>query len=470
MPGRLPFFRNALGLLLLLGLLVPTARAGDLDRAAERAAEDLDRALRELSEIRQQIAEERIPLAREVRELEQRVGEQRRLRERLRETKAEQRESLERTRREREQRQETLHYLRNLLDDYLEAFETRIHIAELPHYREDLRVARETPGDAESATGFDRRLDLLDRAVRRLDDNLGGHRFSGEALLEDGRLQSGVFALIGPVAVFDDEATGRSGLAVQRPGSLRPRLQPVAERDAAGIRELVRDGSGILPVDTTLGLATRRAEARGNLWSHLRQGGPVMIPILLLALVALGVAIYKWFEIRRMPPLPPEALQRVLEPLNRGNPEEARRRASQQPGPAGEMLAEGVAHVHEGRDLAEEVMYEKMLRAQPRLERLMPLIALTAATAPLLGLLGTVTGMIQTFQLITLFGTGDAQALSGGISEALITTQFGLIVAVPALILHALLSRKSKAVLANMQQTSIGFLNGLAAGRTTTDA
>jgi len=100
----------------------------------------------------------------------------------------------------------------------------------------------------------------------------------------------------------------------------------------------------------------------------------------------------------------------------------------------------------------------------------MPLIALTAATAPLLGLLGTVTGMIQTFQLITLFGTGDAQTLSGGISEALITTQFGLMVAVPALIVHALLSRKSKGVISNMEQTSIGFINGLSVRETAKDA
>ena len=109
----------------------------------------------------------------------------------------------------------------------------------------------------------------------------------------------------------------------------------------------------------------------------------------------------------------------------------------------------------------EEIMYETMLETQPRLERFLPLIAITAATAPLLGLLGTVTGMINTFKLITLFGTGDAKSLSSGISEALITTEFGLIVAIPALILHALLSRKCQAILAAMEKYAVIFSNGI---------
>ena len=86
---------------------------------------------------------------------------------------------------------------------------------------------------------------------------------------------------------------------------------------------------------------------------------------------------------------------------------------------------------------------------------------MSAATAPLLGLLGTVTGMINTFNMITVFGTGDPKMLAGGISEALITTKFGLIVAVPALLMHAFASRKAKGVLANMEETTVSFINGI---------
>ena len=91
----------------------------------------------------------------------------------------------------------------------------------------------------------------------------------------------------------------------------------------------------------------------------------------------------------------------------------------------------------------------------------MPLIAIASATAPLLGLLGTVTGMIHTFKLINLFGTGNAKTLASGISEALVTTEFGLIVAIPALIMHALLSRKIQGIKSTMEMTSLAFVNGV---------
>jgi biopolymer transport protein ExbB len=125
------------------------------------------------------------------------------------------------------------------------------------------------------------------------------------------------------------------------------------------------------------------------------------------------------------------------------------------------MLEVALAHVDEPKEYLEEVMYEKMLSTKPRLEALLPVIALTAACAPLLGLLGTVTGMINTFNMISVFGAGDPRTLSGGISEALITTEFGLIVAIPALLMHAFLSRKVKGVMGSMEQTTVAFINGV---------
>ncbi len=131
------------------------------------------------------------------------------------------------------------------------------------------------------------------------------------------------------------------------------------------------------------------------------------------------------------------------------------------PAPVGPMLSQGVKNSGEPRELIEEVLYENILETRPKLGKLLPIIATTAAIAPLLGLLGTVTGMINTFNLISLFGTGDARVLSSGISEALVTTEFGLIVAIPALIIHALLSRKIKTILGDMEKYALIFSNGL---------
>ena len=129
-------------------------------------------------------------------------------------------------------------------------------------------------------------------------------------------------------------------------------------------------------------------------------------------------------------------------------------------------MRQGIKHSHEPRELIEEILYESILDAKPKFGMMLPVIATTAAIAPLLGLLGTVTGMINTFNLITLFGTGDARMLSSGISEALVTTEFGLIVAIPALIIHALLSRRIKTILSDMEKYALIFSNGLSVKQT----
>jgi biopolymer transport protein ExbB len=151
----------------------------------------------------------------------------------------------------------------------------------------------------------------------------------------------------------------------------------------------------------------------------------------------------------------------LVDAVGEKNSEKAQKQAESIGGPVGEMLATGVQHMSEPRELIEEVMYEKMLATRLRLQKALPFIAITAASAPLLGLLGTVTGIINTFQMITIFGTGDVKNLSGGISEALITTKFGLIVAVPALLLHALLSRQARGVVDQMEKSGVALVNAI---------
>jgi len=154
-------------------------------------------------------------------------------------------------------------------------------------------------------------------------------------------------------------------------------------------------------------------------------------------------------------------LEAVLDHLRRGDKEAAMNHARSIRGPAGLMLVAAVEHADDDKEVIEEVLYERIVKTQPKLERFLAFIAVTAATAPLLGLLGTVTGMIRTFKLITIIGTGDAAGLSSGISEALITTKWGLIVAIPTLIAHALLNRKAKSVIGSLEQTGVGFINGI---------
>lgn len=109
-------------------------------------------------------------------------------------------------------------------------------------------------------------------------------------------------------------------------------------------------------------------------------------------------------------------------------------------------------------DLDRSLLESLRLRQEQFVHRSIGTIALLAAIAPLLGLLGTVGGMIKTFSVIAMFGTGNAKALASGISEALITTQTGLVVAIPGLFMAAYLHRKSNKLLARMQRFCLGFL------------
>jgi biopolymer transport protein ExbB len=126
-----------------------------------------------------------------------------------------------------------------------------------------------------------------------------------------------------------------------------------------------------------------------------------------------------------------------------------------------DLIRYGIEHHHQSRLLLEELLEERIFIVKAKLERALPWIAVTAASAPLLGLLGTVTGMIDTFGLIAAYGSGDPKLLSSGISEALITTKFGLGMAIPAMLVHAFLNRKVKRIVVAMEQTAWRFVNEL---------
>jgi biopolymer transport protein ExbB len=103
-------------------------------------------------------------------------------------------------------------------------------------------------------------------------------------------------------------------------------------------------------------------------------------------------------------------------------------------------------------------MSEAIFKETPTLNRALLFIKIISVVAPLMGLLGTVTGMIQTFQAITLYGTGDPKLMAGGISQALVTTVLGLTVAIPMVLLHTLVSGRSKRIVQVLQEQSAGIL------------
>ena len=445
--------------LLSVGLL----HAQNLEQLQDSFKSDLESALTVLSAAQKKIADEKVPRSKKINELEARVIEKRQELSRLERSSDNQLVELNALKTQTKGLNEEKAYLNGLISEYAQLFETRIHITEVDTYQSAVRAlqsASKNP-DLSPEEFADAQVALLDASIDRLESLIGGKKFTSDALAPSGVLENGEVILMGPFAVFASSDTASAGLAQLQLGSPKPTVVDLGAERTAVIRQLSDAGKGEFPVDPTMGNALKIAATQDNLIEHMKKGGPVMLPIVGLGLAAVLIALMKWLQLSSIKLATPADLQLILSQIRTDNAPKALKHIDTMKGYVGDVLKSAVENRHEKKEYLEEIMYEKMLSAKPALERWIPLIALTAATAPLLGLLGTVTGMINTFNMITVFGTGDPRMLSGGISEALITTKFGLVVAVPALICHAFVTRKVKGVLGSMEQISVGFINGL---------
>jgi biopolymer transport protein ExbB len=447
--------RLALVLLILSGMAALPAQeaspsvssAESYRQAAASIDADLRAALDELASVRATIAKEKPPLAVEAERIAADLREKRRKADLARTSRETAEADAEKAEKElRVWRDEKL-YIESLLGEFRRTAE-----------QNELANSGASP-----ATPAPDPLAIGSRVVGRLGLNRGILVEPGRAVAPDGTLTPGRFVEAGPVRLFLSDDAALAGLIGDGP-DLRPKVVHPA-KDADAIRSLVEGRPAPVEFDPTLGLAVELAKTETTLLEHTKAGGFWIYPILILAAVALLAALVKWLQLSRIREVAAASVQHVISAMNAGDVEKARSEAGRMRHPARRILEQGIDFVKENpgasRDDLEESLYERYLEAGPSLQRGLPLIAIAAATAPLLGLLGTVTGMMETFRLITVFGSGDARQLASGISEALITTEYGLVVAIPALILHALLSRKVQGVKSTMEMTSLAFLNGV---------
>jgi biopolymer transport protein ExbB len=463
--NRSPFVKSIPTLFAFLFALATPLSAVDLGEAASSAEADLEQALERYAAVQGKIREEKIPLSRELNNLKSELREKRREAERVQRLKDNSTVDLNALEDRVEKRMEQLDYVANLVADFGQRFQRDISLPEQQLYEEEITAFEEATNapiaDEEMSKSLRllEQIFILDVSVNRFRELAGGQIFQGEAVVDNGEVESGQFLLLGPTEYFASAAGETTGVALK--AGLIPPVVGIGPVEDQLIRSTVAAGEGPLPIDPTLGSALALAAQEDTLWEHIQKGGIWIWPILFFAFLATVTALFKVFEIYSVKMPRPGVLHDILKALNEGDREKAMELAKGVDGPARTMLVDAVEHSDESKELIEEVMYERMLEVQPRLERLLPFIAVTAATAPLMGLLGTVTGMINTFKLITIFGTGDAKQLSSGISEALVTTEFGLIVAIPSLIMHALLNRRAQGVMANMERMAVAFVNGL---------
>ncbi len=450
--------------LLLVCIGGSTARCAEPDKADPAApfTKKLELSIQTLATLRETIAAEKIPLAESLSQAEEDLSAAKKENEESRRTLDKLALDVSTFRTSVNSREQETTYLASLLGEYNRNLETRLHIAEVEKYSSDLeagRLALENSTLTDEAK-FEKQFKVLTVSINRLEDLLGGVKFEGRAAGPDGLVKTGHYAFLGPLAYFRSEDGMLAGVVEQKLGSLEPSVVEFLDpKHTTMAAELVANGSGITPIDGSLGNARKIEETKESLREHIAKGGTVMYPILGLALIIAIVILYKFIELSLIVTPSSQKLDSLYEAIRKGEKARARTIASGIRGLAGKMLNAGIVHLDDSRELIEEAMFEKMLTIRFRLNRFISIIAVGASCEPLLGLLGTVTGIINTFRMLTVFGSGDVKQLSGGISEALITTEFGLIIAIPALLCHAFLSRKAKGILDKLEHISISIMS-----------
>ena len=424
--------------------------ACSISLASESIDQDLNTELQKLADLRAAIAAEKPELAKETNRIASELS-----------TKRQEVKLIEIDRSETQQKRETLGeritqlenefiYIDNLLFDYRKQFETQLSPAIVEAKRDKLLEADQSLGA---------RLNLIEQAIDQFDQNCGILEYQGEALDKNGAAIQGTFLQAGSILWFISNDRKSGGLTFEN-RNLRPELVP----GTADLKELTALASGKPAAphfDPTEGSAIALDKASDSWVGHIRKGGFWVYPILTLALIATISALGKWLQLAQIKELRPEIIRNVLDALKEEDRLRAETALENVRHPSKALLQRGIELSNRSSGDIEEGMYEKFLEAEPALQRGLSFIAITSATAPLLGLLGTVTGMIYTFRLINVFGTGDAKSLASGISEALVTTEMGLVVAIPALIMHALLSRRVQGIRTSMELASLAFVNAL---------
>jgi biopolymer transport protein ExbB len=192
-----------------------------------------------------------------------------------------------------------------------------------------------------------------------------------------------------------------------------------------------------------------------------KDGGPVMFPLMLVALWGLAIWVGKVIDFNRKHKSGEEIFHRVSELIEQKKLGEARTLAATRKGIAAHVVSACLKNAEAGRESAEKAVKEIIVEEVPNLSRHINTMAVLATAAPLLGLLGTVTGMINLFSVLTQYGNSDPKLVAGGISEALVTTQTGMIIAIPIVLIHNYLRNRRDHIESEIEKYAIVILNRL---------
>jgi len=199
----------------------------------------------------------------------------------------------------------------------------------------------------------------------------------------------------------------------------------------------------------------------------IKNGGWLMLPIILCSIVAMAIVVERLWSLQRNKILPPELVPQLWGLAKEEEINDVTLKRIKLNSPLGAILASGLINKHHGREMMKTSIEETGRQVVHELERFLNPLGTIASITPLLGLLGTVVGMIKVFAAIMVHGVGDPGILAGGISEALLTTAAGLTVAIPSLIFHRYFERLIDDYVLKMEEEALKMVDLMAGDRET---
>ena len=193
----------------------------------------------------------------------------------------------------------------------------------------------------------------------------------------------------------------------------------------------------------------------------VKAGGWLMVPILMCSVIAMAIIAERFWTLQRKRVTPPNLVVQVWQWAKSGNLDDDRVRSLRKSSPLGRILAAGIVNRDNSREMMKESIEDVGRHVVHELDRYLNTLGTIASITPLLGLLGTVIGMIKVFAVITTQGVGDPGILAGGISEALITTAAGLTVAIPTLMFHRYFRGHVDELVVTMEQEALKMVEAM---------
>jgi biopolymer transport protein ExbB len=197
------------------------------------------------------------------------------------------------------------------------------------------------------------------------------------------------------------------------------------------------------------------------MWSYFERGGPVMWPLLVLSILGVAVAIWRWWVLRQVYKAVPGFMKELRSRLIAGDIDGAIQVCDRHPSPVSSMVKSGLLRNGRPKDEIERALEDASAHELAVLEKGLPVLATVAMIAPLLGFLGTVTGMINSFEALASQGLNNPAAVAQGISEALITTAAGLIIAIPIQMAYNYFVTRVNALVRNMESAALVVLEAV---------